>query len=128
MPYTVNWLVPQRVIDVKFGESLSVDELQEYDAKVVAMMEEGQPKNVHVLADISRLEQFPNLQRTQQTKMATHPHLGWIVVYGSQNIVFRAMGIIVSKLFGNRLQWCNTREEALAFLQRVDQTLIELNK
>jgi hypothetical protein len=126
MPYEVKWLVPQQVIEMKFGENFTIEELQEYDAKVVAMLDTGQPRSIHILAHASDIKQMPNLVHAQQLNHIRHPNLGWAVPIGNQNIILKAIGLLVAKLFGNRLQWCASREEALTFLQQVDKTLPDL--
>jgi hypothetical protein len=125
MPYTVAWLVPHRVIEVTFGEHLSITELQEYDSKVVEMLDTAVDHKIHLLADVSKIRQFPGLDHFRRAKLINHTQLGWAVMIGTMNPLVKAIGLLVISMFGNRAYWCNTREEALVFLQRTDKTLPE---
>ncbi len=125
MPYTIKWLVPQQIIVVIFDKMMTIAETQEYDTRVVEMLEASQFEQVHIIADVTQVEQFPNLAQANQLKMMQHKNLGWVVGLGVKNPLVKVVGLLLSKLFGNRLQWCSTREEALAFLHRLDNTLPE---
>ncbi len=119
MSYTIEWLVPQQLVLVKFGAVFTATELVEFDKEICAMLDMGAPKQVHHLLDVAELQQFPNLGQAIQTKMLQHPNLGWTVFIGDKNPIIQTMGMLIARLFGNHLQWCNTREEALAFIQNL---------
>jgi hypothetical protein len=126
MPYTLEWLVPQRVIDASFSKTFTVTEFIEYDSTITDMLNTDEKHLVHILCDIDALEQFPNLSNLQGMKLIQNPKLGWAVLFGKSNTIIKAIGLIISKTFGYRMHWCSTREEALAFLKQTDKTLPEL--
>ncbi len=126
MPYTVQWLVPNKIIEAVFDGVLTTDEFYEYDRIVAKMLDLGEPNQVHFLTDVRHLQQFPNLSQARQMQTLQHPNFGWAVLVGNTNPIFKAIGILLGTLFGNRIQWFSTREDALAFFQRLDNTLSEL--
>jgi hypothetical protein len=117
--------MPQKMIETKFEKKLTLLEMVEYDAIIVEMLDTA-PQPVHVLADVTSLEYFPSLGNARQIKSIHHPNFGWCVLVGNKNPIMKAVTLLVGTLFGNRIQWLATREEAFAFLQRMDNTLIEL--
>ncbi len=125
MPYTVEWLVPQQIIDVKVDKIFTADEAASYDDHLTAWLDEGQSKKVNILVDITELQQFPSLKQGRQMTHIQHPNFGWVVVYGDVSPLLKTIGLLLANFFGNRLHWCNNRAEALVFLRRMDNTLPE---
>ncbi len=125
MPYAIEWLVPQHVIESKFIKIFTVEELATYDTAVIEMFATSSAKQVHIISDVSKIEQFPSLNHASQMKIIQDERCGWVVVTGSSNPLLKTIALIIAKIFGNRLHWCNTREDALAFLRRMDDTLPE---
>ncbi len=123
MPYTIEWLVPQRVISITFDKILTTTELVNYDEDICQRLDTGAPQQVHLITDIEHLTQFPTLKQAQQLKFVKHPNLGWSINVGNKNMLLRAIILLVTTLFGNRLHWCNTHEEAITFLQKMDKTI-----
>jgi hypothetical protein len=126
MPYTVEWLVPHQVIDVRLEKIFTLEDLADYDIKVCAMLDTCQPKSVHFLIDVGVVQQFPSLLHIKPLKVLNHTSSAWLVVYGNKNVLITAISTLISAMFGSHVYWSNTREEGLAFLRRTDNTLIEL--
>ncbi len=126
MPYTVEWLVPKRVILTTFDKILTLVEFSAYDMEVIKMLDEGESKQVHFLCDVTTLLQFPSLTHLINLSHVQHPNLGWGILVGTNNPIIKTMALITSKLFGQRVKICVTREQALASLQQIDSTLIQL--
>jgi altronate dehydratase len=122
----MEWLVPQRILNTKFGKILTVDELRAYDAAVLDLLATAGSNIVHVIGDAKDMEQFPSLAHGYQIKYIKHPNFGWSVMIGIHNPLLKAIGLLLMRLFDNRLHFCNSQEEAITFLQSVDKTLTEL--
>lgn len=126
MPYTLEWLMPQQIVYVQFAKTLTSTELDHFDKETCQLFDTGNPQKVHLIANVQQLNQFPTLKQAQQLMFPQHLNYGWGVIVGNQNSLLRAIIMLIAAMFGNRLQWCSSREEALAFLQRTDKTLPEL--
>ncbi len=126
MPYQIEWLVPQRVISITFDKILTSAELASYDEDICQLLDTGAPQQIHLITNLEHLSQFPTLKQAQQLKFVKHPNLGWSIIVGNKSTLLRAIITLVTTLFGNRLQWCNNHEQAIAFLQRIDKTLSDL--
>ncbi len=120
MPYELKWFVPEKIVLVKFGQVLMDTELFEYDKEVCVMLDMGAPKQVHLLLDVAELQEFPNLGQAIQLKMGRHPNIGLTMFIGNKKPIIRTMSILIARLFGTQIQWCDTLEEALTSLKRTD--------
>ncbi len=125
MPYAIEWLMPQHVLVVKFGKHLSLDELPDYDAYMISVLDAAGDKKIHLLPDVTALEQFPNLLQSQQLSHLRHPNIGWVVVIGNTSPLMKTIGILLERLIGMRFQWSTSYDQALVFLRRMDDTLPE---
>ncbi len=125
MSSKVGWLVEGRVIFVETENEVSIDELQDINNFIAELMEQSDAPLVHVIvynhaAKIPlNVIQLQNVSRPVQG----HPRNGWnIFVSASNGLVDFAMNA-VSQVFKTRWRQVSSFEEALAFLQSVDQSL-----
>lgn len=124
MPYTVVWLVENRVIYFRPTGSVGMDQLSQANDLIRAMTEEGVPF-VHVIADATNLEKFTfNLSDLTRLfrGMEASSKLGWSV-YVSPKKVERFFANVTTQMTTARHREFATLTEAIAFLQSVDDTL-----
>jgi len=116
--------VENRVIYVRSYGVVSVAEIQTASAQAGQMMDSG-IKHVHMIADSIDVEKV-TFNLTDLVKglrgLPTSSNLGWSLNV-SPNVMYRFMASIISQIVNSRQRVFNTLEEAITFLQSVDETL-----
>lgn len=124
----LNWLKEQRVAVVHFDGNLTIEEIESYDHEVQQMLDQSSDK-VHVIADLTKVTQFPvNMMRVREV-LTYHKHarLGWHVLVNERpNPLMNFFATAISNVAGLKVQHARTLEEAAVTLARVDMTLGEL--
>lgn len=125
MPYTVIWLIPDRVIYAHYSGHIAEDELRENLQLMTHMMDNSRFPHVHVISDtgdmvtpIMAQSSLPILQ-----EMSSHERTGWVIT-----IREKAPLIKMSTAFGPSMDSSNVRsfrtlEEAENFLKQADTSL-----
>jgi hypothetical protein len=122
MPLQIEWLVPDEVIHIRYGEELTVDDLQEVTDTLLAI-DPAIPQfhtlvNLtdirHIRAPISRL-------KAAGQAVADLPNQGWTVVVRPTAIGARQVTAVTVELLGTltrlKLKSFNEYDDAIAFLQ-----------
>jgi hypothetical protein len=124
MPVEVSWLVENRVVYSRSFGILSVSQVHEAAAQSTQMMDTG-TKFVHLIANATDVEKFSfslaDIARSFRG-FPTSPNMGWTLTVSS-NTMHRFFASIVVQMGSSRQRVFNTLEEAIAFLQSVDETL-----
>lgn len=127
MAYELSWLVENRVIYENLAGNLTLDELREVGKLVGEYVATGTPF-VHLLADLTQVGKFPmNLREINNIFENPYPdRFGWMVGV-TNNQVVRFFGTMIPQLQGARIRMFASADEALRFLQSVDETLPKLD-
>ncbi len=129
MPYQINWHKQSRVLYVKLFGVLTDEESTEVSNINTKHLNEGTAP-VHIIADVNELEKFPtNLRETSAfMQYLRNPSLGWVVVVGlSNNVLARFIVSVVSQVIRFHVTQRESIEEAMAFLEKQDATLVTSN-
>lgn len=128
MPLKLQWLVEDQVfLRVAEGE-VTVDEYYEHDARLINNYLEPSPATrVHGIFDLTGLDQMPELKVLRQAKAIKHSKTGWVVLVGVDNPVIKLVASVMGQMYQARFRFYNTIEEALDFLQSMDDTLPDLH-
>jgi hypothetical protein len=123
MPYEVQWLVENRVIYQRLYGHLILEELREAGQRVSEHVLAGTPL-VHMVSDFTHVDKFPmNLREVNSMLENPYPErFGWMIGITS-NTLIRFFGTVVPQLQGARIRMFTSPEEALAFLQSMDDSL-----
>jgi hypothetical protein len=129
MDYEIGWLVENRVIHVTLGNVITVDMANALSDNIIAYIEISDAPYVHLIIDDKNLRTIPKQidALMKGAKVLWHSRLGWFILYGSDNKVFKFIAQMFSRMLKLRHRRFQTREEAFAFLQTVDTTLPNLN-
>ncbi len=123
MGYEVYYLVDRRVIFIDLQGKLTMDELRVMTAESRRLSEEGIPF-VHVLSDTRELKvdfkvnDFMGLFRG----LPPIPTVGWSV-HVTDNALHRFFFSLIAQLTSNKTRTFATIEEAIAFIQKADDTV-----
>jgi hypothetical protein len=126
MPYQATWYAHKRVMLLRLLGNVTLDDAAEAHRCIVQFLNEGTPL-VHILTDLSEVEQFPtNLAALQRVMPPIdNSNLGWMLIYGAGNPMLRFVTSTITQLMmpGSRHRMLNTLDESLAFLKGQDATL-----
>jgi len=124
MPYEVQWLVEGRVILAELIGDLSPDEMPAFNQLMHQYLDQSDATKVHYIVDTTRIGKMTGLNPMRTFTFPKHPRMGWTVGVGISNPAIRMIGHVASYFFRMRAKEANTVEEGLAFLQRMDSTLL----
>ncbi len=128
MSYHISWLVEGYVIDVSFEGNLTVEELEDQAFAALEYMNNGETELIHSILDLTALEKVPLSMSIFSGSFAEplrHPRVGWNI-FITTNRMFKLMVSTILKLSSGKYRIFPTREEGLAFLNEVDNTLPNL--
>jgi hypothetical protein len=121
------WYLNNRIVFVEFAGELSVDDIVEALETSINYVERSDAQPVHFLHDWTQLKKFPTnilqIRRQSDIRLSDRAKLGWMVAYGNDNRLMRYISQTVTYLFDIRFRMFSTREEALRFLHKMDDTL-----
>lgn len=127
MPTQQKWYLNDRIVFVEFAGELSVDDIVEALETSINYVERSAAQPVHFLHDWTQLKKFPTnilqIRRQSDIRLSDRSKLGWMVAYGNDNRLMRYISQTVTYLFDIRFRMFSTREEALRFLHKMDDTL-----
>jgi hypothetical protein len=123
MPYQVDWLVEQRIIELKIIGLFTLAELKEVDAIATEMAQSSAANDIHLLFDLTKMTYSPPLSAMRSTQLLRQSNIRWGINYGTFNPLFRVMTTPLLKIFGIKQRFFANRAEALRFLQSIDASL-----
>jgi hypothetical protein len=127
MPYSVSWVVPQRVLLQQFYGHVTLDDVHDLSAESRRYQNAGIPL-IHSLVDLSSVEKYPTSLvaiRSAMTRQHDPDRIGWILLVGATNPILRFFASVITQVAGDKIRFrlMDTREQALAFLREHDSTL-----
>jgi hypothetical protein len=125
MPIVHHWIIPQRVIYVRWYGEITVADAHEANQNTARFIEEGIAP-VHMLRDDSGITKIPHVtprQTLDALKAARDPRFGWAVNIGYSSALVRVLIDLYSKFTRIRIHRAETLEEALTFLKQADASL-----
>ncbi len=126
MPTGLAWLVPDQLILVKGWHQLKTEELADFDDRVLAALDGTKAPLVHGIHDYSEAEAMPPIQELSKLKSGRHPKVGWVIVIGLDNRLFKFFVSTTLQIFRVRIRFMDDIASALAFLQDIDSSLPDL--
>lgn len=126
MPISYSWLVEGRIVQLKSSGEITLNDIQKEDAIMMEFLEQTTAPLVHVLADQTDLEKMPDIKSFTASHWVKDKRVGWFLVYGMKYKFLRFAMSVGAQIFQLRTRTFDTHEEALAFLQSVDETLPDL--
>lgn len=124
MAYSVSWHVHSRILLLKLEGELTSQESEEISNINVQRFDAG-IEPVHLIIDISALTKFPTdiRQTSSLARYLRHKKLGWVVVVGT-NTMINFLSSLLSQLTGFDYAKRDTIKDAVAFLEKQDDTLV----
>jgi hypothetical protein len=129
MAYKTSWLIENRIIHININGDINLDALNAMTEDVIRLIEGNNVPHVHLLINDKHVKAIPKqiLKMLASSRSLRHPRLGWLVIYGTDNKLFKFLAQMLSRTINLKHRRFLTLEEALAFLQSVDATLPQLD-
>src|SRR5688572_16562934 len=98
MPYKLSWYKPEQILYMKSPLDISEDDTRLADGAIHQQMSEAKARKVHIIIDDTEVQSMPGVMVMRSLKTLQHPKMGWTVVVGQNNKVFRMMYTITCHL------------------------------
>jgi hypothetical protein len=122
----VKWLVPDRVIYMWASGDISPGVREWMNTQAVYLYHSCATPRIHLFIDTRQVTDQSRATRQDQPAI-WHPRRGWCVTLGAiRNPVLRALLNPLLHLFRAYIQDFASNEDAIAFLQKADPTLPDL--
>ncbi len=119
MPYDVSWYNPQKVVFLKSVGTISEADAAAADIQIQEFLSRSREDRVHIFIDDGEAGSLPGISVTTALATLKHPKMGWTVVVGQKDKVYRMMYTITCHLRGRPLYFADTLEEAARFIEKV---------
>ena len=130
MPYEISWLVKNHVVHLHLSGDVSLEMLVDVSQNLIHYFESSDRESVHLMINDADVGRAPKqvTQLLDIAKALRHPRLGWFIIYGTDNLLFRFISFTLANVLRLRHRRFLTQQEAYVFLQSVDSTLPNLDE
>ena len=124
MAYNIDWYVENQVIYAKMVGEVTPQEFRTLLQSSALMIDEVEVGQVHIINDVSQLEQMPNFaQIVQAIPKTPQPQMGWMLIVGETTPIKRFWGEAFARVSPIKYKRLDKLEQALAFLQKEDANI-----
>lgn len=123
MPYQIDWLIPNRIIDVTLKDETNIEELMRLVQVMEAYIRDGEAP-IHIIMRADTITSFPNdIQDSYKIfRLLPRQQIGYLIVT-TTDTVLQYITSTTARLIGLRWRTYATSEEAIQFLARIDKSL-----
>ena len=127
MTHYHEWLIENKVVYVKFWGDISVEEIGVAFAKSNDLALASATPPVHYLHNWGEVTSFPRklheLRRLTKNVKGDSRRIGWVVVFGTENMLMRFIADVFFQMFRVRFRMFLKSEDAIDFIKRIDTTV-----
>lgn len=128
MTSKVEWLVEHRIILTTLSGLVRGADVPAFDQLINSHLDESPAKMVHYIGNVSALEKGPSFSEVRSFTFMKHPRFGWgIQVNAKGYLIARMITTLLTRLNNTPFREFTTMDEALNFLQSVDESLPDLH-
>lgn len=127
MPYELSWLLDKRIIHLRAFDILTAQEYQSAADELLLMFSDGIAP-VHVIVDhldVQEIKLSPTILK-ELIFPNQHEASGWTILVSPSKLATFSISMI-TQLNKVAIRTCDSLEEAMSILQRVDQSILETN-
>lgn len=129
MPYTIEWLIPNRLIFIDVNPYIIDDDVFAIDQTMNQWLETaGQESSsrVHSITNLSNTARLPSIGTIGRgLTYPKHPNFGWNLIIGVRHPAIKLAVGIIPQLFKAPVRVEDTIEDAINFLCVADPALID---
>jgi hypothetical protein len=121
------WLIKEHVVLTHLGD-FDIPELEEMAQAMATYQTSTSASQVHQVVDVRDLKNSPpNINALRQhLGYWQHPKMGYVIAVGINNPVVSFLAQILPKMIGVKFHKVDTIDEAIKFLQKMDDSLAGL--
>lgn len=120
MSSTMNWLIPDQVLEVTMPQNTTDEFILGFDAEMIALLDSASHP-IHLIVDLHSMKVYPTISIIMNLKYYNHPKLGRLIMLGlTTNPIVRFITNLVNHGNDANLKAFATLEEAMAYLMAVE--------
>ena len=124
MPVTIDWYIENHVLLVIYSGDVTIDDIRQQYEKGIALSESVNTPMVHLIVELDNLQSFPKrIADYKSVAGEKAKNSGWVILVG-ENKMIRFIASIVSNVMKTRYTYVSTREDALAYIQERDSSVL----
>jgi hypothetical protein len=124
---TVRWLLPKRVILIEARGEVDLLEREAVHSQIIAMIHSCATPSIHLISDTKQMTHITWSVFNRPSALASHPRRGWWMNIGTvPTMPVKWLSRLLAKLSRRRYIYCESMDEALQTLQKLDPTLPDL--
>lgn len=119
------WLIKNRIIYAHGSGLVTNDDIQQHAQRVIALLDEGIAP-VHIVLDSApdfQIQRADLRSGVANLRFLRHPALGWSVQVLVRNRALGFISTLIARFTRVSYKTMQTREDAFAFLKRVDTSI-----
>ncbi|MCE9596388.1 MAG: hypothetical protein K8S54_00320 [Spirochaetia bacterium] len=118
MPYSISWFDPDKILFMQAPGSISEADVFDADRELRETLTRAKSNRIHLIIDDSKMLSMPGVSVTMKIKTLDHPKMGWTVVIGQSDKVYRMLYTITCHLRKLPLYFALNMDEAATFLSK----------
>lgn len=124
---TVRWLLPDRVILIEARGELNIADRELAHSQIIGLIHACATPEVHLISDTKQMTRIPWSIFNRPSGLAGHPRRGWWLNIGTVPTVrIKWLARLLAQLSRRRYIHCESLDEAMQMLQKLDPTLPDL--
>jgi hypothetical protein len=129
MAYTIEWYIPDRILNIQFGSELSLEDISKLDSDIRSHFSalSDSPHKIHLIADLSTLRKIPISSQEIRKRLGTmrHANAGTSVLYDAKAIIALILRAVLP-FVQPYVYYAQDIESALTILLNNDPSLQDL--
>jgi hypothetical protein len=117
MAIGLTWLVEQHVSFVKAWDTITPEELRQYDRDAMALLSEVTIPVTHVLFDAAETKLLPALPQILMLKAPQDARIGWVLMVAVRSAPLKVIAENTARFFQLKLRFFPTAEDGYDFLR-----------
>jgi hypothetical protein len=120
MPVTYAWLIPDRVMGLRWSGDVNAAELEILDAELVQILNASQQPLIHFISHELELKSEPAFTAYLRARCVRHQRFGWYyIIQKPQNYAARFIAQMAGNMLRVRLRLVDDEATAWAHLRRL---------
>lgn len=125
VPYSVNWLIENEIVYVRYSGTITVEELRASLLESMDYMERSPRALVHSINDVGDVVEPVSIKDSLAVvrELGTHPRAGWTFTIREKSKMIRMSSGLGASVFKIRYRAFDTLDEALEYLKGFDSAI-----
>lgn len=121
MPYSVNWLIENEIVYVRYSGVMSIEDLRNCLLESMTYMENSPRELVHSINDVGDVDEAVSMKVIRE--VGTHPRAGWSFTIREKSKMVKMASGLGASVFKMRYRSYDMLDEALQHLKSFDSAI-----